>query len=167
MSSFRFGIKTHPTPRNSQVTGRELRHLLFSPHSSIVLLTVLHTVVHLGSAYTPLHFGLSFCNPWEQIRPPYISLKKTSLAFIWGSVACSTPSMYRDIGVLNFSKTPPRKFIPPCKFNCQNPYCMLNFWTERTQILHPGRPVDAKLPREKVKTSRKICLACHQAEIHL
>ena len=37
---------------------------VFTP-TSIVLPTAFHTVVHLGSAYTPLHFGLPFCNPLE------------------------------------------------------------------------------------------------------
>ena len=72
-----------PTQRNSQMTGRELRHLLFSHHSTIVLLTALHSVVLLGSAGIPLHFGMSFCNPLKHIKLPYIRQQKTSIAFIW------------------------------------------------------------------------------------
>ena len=42
------------------------------PQIRIVLLTALHSDVLLGSAGIPLHFGLSLCNPFEQIRLPYM-----------------------------------------------------------------------------------------------
>ena len=77
-----------------------LRHLLFSPHSSIVLLSVLHSEVHLGSAYMPPHFGLSLCNALEQISPTYPIWKGTSIALIWGIVACPAPRIYTDMARL-------------------------------------------------------------------
>ena len=83
MSSFRWGMIASSTPTYRQVIVWELRHLLFSPHSSIVLLTVLHCKVHLGSEYMTPHLGLSLCNALEQIRPPYPIWKGTS-------IACST-----------------------------------------------------------------------------
>ena len=96
-----------PTPTNSQVTVWELRHLLFSSLSSIVLLTVLHSEVHLGSAYIPPHFCLSFCNALEEINPPYPIWKGTSLAFIWGIEAYPAPSIYRDIALFKDLVNPP------------------------------------------------------------
>ena len=97
MSSFRWGMIASSTPTNSQVTVWELRHLLFSSLSSIVLLTVLYTDIHLGYAYVPPHFVLSFCNTLEEINPPYPIWKGTSLAFIWGIVACPAPRGCRDM----------------------------------------------------------------------
>ena len=89
MSSFRWGMIASPTPTNSQVTVWELRHLLISPHSSNVLLTVLHSEVQLGSACIPPHFGLSLCNALEQISPPCPIWKGTFIDFIWGIAAWS------------------------------------------------------------------------------
>ena len=66
------------------MTNWKLRQLLFSHQNRSVLLTALHSVVLLGSAGIPLYFGLSLCNPLEQIRLPYGKWKRTSLAFIWG-----------------------------------------------------------------------------------
>ena len=43
MSSFIWCMIVFPTQRNSQMAGRELRDLVFSSHSSIVLQTVLHS----------------------------------------------------------------------------------------------------------------------------
>ena len=89
MSSFRWGMIASPTPTNSQVTVWELRHLLFSPYSSIVLLTVLHREVQLGSACIPPHFGLSLCNALEQISPPYPIWKGTFIASMGSRLAWS------------------------------------------------------------------------------
>ena len=91
MSSFTWGMIACIIPRDSQMTGRGLRHLLFSPNSSNVLLTVLHSDAHLGSAYTPLHFGLSLCNLLQHIRLPYIRWKGIYIAFIWGIIGCPPP----------------------------------------------------------------------------
>ena len=106
MSSFIWGMIVFPTQRNSQMAGRELRDLLFSPHSSIVLLTVLHTDVHLGSAYTPLHFGLSLCNLLQHVWLPYPRWKGTSIALIWGIVGLYKCCIYREIKCRNFPSDP-------------------------------------------------------------
>ena len=47
------------------------------------------------------HFGLSLCNPLEQIRLPYMVWKGTCLAFIWGIMACISPCGYRDMMGIN------------------------------------------------------------------
>ena len=119
MSSFRWGKIASPTPTNSQVTVRDLRHLLFSSLSSIVLLTVLHSEVQLGSACIPPHFGLSFCNALEEINPPYPIWKGTSLAFIWGIVACPVPRICRDMALVKDPVNPPRSTLQsyPEKFH--------------------------------------------------
>ena len=83
MSSFRWGMIACPTPTNSQVTVWKLRQPLFSHQNRTVLLTALHSDVLLGSAGIPLHFGLSLCNPLEQIRLPYGKWKRTSRAICW------------------------------------------------------------------------------------
>ena len=106
MSSFIWGMIVFPTQRNSQMAGRELRDLLFSPHSSIALLTVLHTDVHLGSAYTLLHFGLSLCNLLQHVRLPYPRWKGTSIALIWGIGVQYKCCIYRDIKCRNFPSDP-------------------------------------------------------------
>ena len=106
MSSFIWGMIVCPTQRNSQMAGRELRDLLFSPRSSIVLLTVLHTDVHLGSAYTPLHFGLSLCNLLQHVWLPYPRWKGTSIALIWGIVGLYKCCIYREIKCRNFPSDP-------------------------------------------------------------
>ena len=114
MSSFRWGMIATPTPTNSQVRVWELRHLLFSSLSSLALLTVLHSEVHLGSADIPPHFGLSFCNALEQINPPYPIWKGTSLAFMWGLLACSIPRGCIDMTALKDMLNPP-------SYYCTNP----------------------------------------------
>ena len=118
MSSFRWGMIASPTPTNSQVTVWELRHLLFSSLSSLALLTVLHSEVHLGSADIPPHFGLSFCNALEKINPPYPIWKGTSLAFIWGIEAYPAPSIYRDMALVKDLVNPPSytPFVLPLTF---------------------------------------------------
>ena len=101
-------------PKNSQMAGRELRDLLFSPHSSIVLLTVLHTDIHLGSAYTPLHFGLSLCNLLQHVWLPYPRWKGTSIALIWGIVGLYKCCIYREIKCRNFPSDPALYIYGPC-----------------------------------------------------
>ena len=64
-----------PTPRNSQVTARKARELPFSHQNKIVLLTVLHTEVWLLCTHHLPLFGLSLCNPWEQISLTIHQLK--------------------------------------------------------------------------------------------
>ena len=97
MPSLKLGMMACPTPTNSQVTVWKLRQLLFSHQIRIVLLTVLHSEVWLGSAGILLHFGLSLCNPLEQSSLQYIFWKRTQIPFIWGIVAWSAPSGYRNI----------------------------------------------------------------------
>ena len=110
MSSFIWGMIVFPTQRNSQMAGRELRDLLFSPRSSIDLLTVLHTDIHLGSAYTPLHFGLSLCNLLQHVWLPYPRWKGTSIALIWGIGVQYKCCIYRDIKCRNFPSDPASYF---------------------------------------------------------
>ena len=106
MSSFIWGMIACIIPRNSQMTGRGLRHLLFSPNSSNVLLTVLHSDAHLGSAYTPLHFGLSLCNLLQHVWLPYPKRKGKSIAWIWGIVGLYECCIYREIKCRNFPSDP-------------------------------------------------------------
>ena len=113
MSSFRWGMIACPTPTNSQVTVWKLRQPLFSLHIRIVLLSALHSDALLGSAGIPLHFGLSLCNPWEQRWPPYIKWKGTSLAFIWGLLACYTPRIYREMKLFKDLHNPPSYYRSP------------------------------------------------------
>ena len=91
MSSFRWGMIACPTPRNSQVTARKAGAIPFSNQIWIVFLTVLHSEVWLISASIPLHFGLSLCNPLEQISPLCAIWKGTYMAFNWGIKAWSAP----------------------------------------------------------------------------
>ena len=42
-------------------------------------------------------FCLSFCNPLAHIRLLYIRWKGTSIALIWGIIACPNPRGYRDM----------------------------------------------------------------------
>ena len=100
MSSFKWGMIACPTPTNSQVTVWKLRQPLFSLHIRIVLLSALHSDALLGSAGMPLHFGLFFCNALEQINPPYPIWKGTSIALIWGIVACPVPRICRDMALV-------------------------------------------------------------------
>ena len=100
-------MKAYPTQRNSQVTEWKLRQPLFSHQIQIVLLTVLHSEVQLGSAYIPPHFGLSFCNALEDVNPSYPIWKGTSLAFIWGVGAYPVPSIYRDMALVKDLVNPP------------------------------------------------------------
>ena len=101
MSSFRWGIIACPTPRNSLVTGRKAGAIPFSHQIWIVLLTVLHTEVWLLSTHSLPHFGLSLCNPLEQISPPYINWKGTYMALIWGIKPWSATRGCRDISGVN------------------------------------------------------------------
>ena len=78
-----------PTPRNSQVTARKAEAIPSSHQIWIVFLTVLHSEVWLTSASLPLHFGLSLCNPLEQVSPLYALWKGTYMAFKWGIKAWS------------------------------------------------------------------------------
>ena len=89
MSSFRWGMIACPTPRNSQVTARKAGALPFSYQFWIVLLTALHSEVWLTSASLPLNFGLSLCNPLEQISPLYALWEGTYMSLIWGIEAWS------------------------------------------------------------------------------
>ena len=91
MSSFRWGMIACPTPRNSQVTARKAGAIPFSHQIWIVFLTVLHSEVWLTSAIIPFHFGLSLCNPLEQISPLCAIWKGTYMAFNWGIKAWSAP----------------------------------------------------------------------------
>ena len=64
MSSFRWGIIAHLTPRNSQVADRELRQPLLSCLSS--------TVVPSSLKNMPQQFWVSHSHCFEQIRLPYL-----------------------------------------------------------------------------------------------
>ena len=58
-------MKTYPTQRNSQVTGRRAGALPPSHQIWIVLLIAMHSDVLLGSAGTPLDLSLSTLQPLE------------------------------------------------------------------------------------------------------
>ena len=58
--------------------------------------------VYLGSTDIPLHFGLSLCNPFKDIKLPYTRWKGTYIAFIWGRVACFPSIDFRVTEVILF-----------------------------------------------------------------
>ena len=66
----------------------------------------MHTDVHLGSAYIPLHFGLSLCNLLQHVWLPYPRRKGTSIALIWGIVGLYECCIYREIKCRNFPSDP-------------------------------------------------------------
>ena len=55
----------------------------------------------------PTLFCLSLCNPLAHIRLPYIRWKGTSIALIWGMVACPVPGIYRDMIMVKDLVNPP------------------------------------------------------------
>ena len=85
-----------PTQRNSQISGRELRDIPLK----YCFAYCLYSDVHPASTNSLRHLGLSLSNPLEQINPPYPIWKGTSLASIWGIVACSIPRGCTDIAWL-------------------------------------------------------------------
>ena len=114
MSSFIWGMKACPIPRNSYATVWKLRQPLFLHQIRIVLLSALHSEIQLGSAGIPLHFGLLLCNPSEQSSLQYIMWKRTQIPFIWGIVAWSAPSGYKNIASVSLLNAPPSYiFLPP------------------------------------------------------
>ena len=50
-----------------------------------------------GVCKHPSLFCLSLCNLLAHIRLPYVRWKGTSIALMWCILACSTPSIYRDM----------------------------------------------------------------------
>ena len=63
----------------------------------------------------PPHFGLSLCNALEQISPPYPIWKGTSIALIWGIVACPAPRIYTDMARLCECVDQPSYTRSPCR----------------------------------------------------
>ena len=60
-----------------------------------------------GVCKQPTLFCLSLCNLLPHIRLPYIRWKGTSIALIWGIVACPVPRICRDMVLVKDSVNPP------------------------------------------------------------
>ena len=94
----------------------------------------------------PSLFCLSLWNLLAHIRLPYIRWKGTSIALIWGMVACPTPRGCRDMRALKDMLNPPSYFgVVFCT-------CIwLSNMLKNEIITHWELPI--QLPREKQKKS--------------